>query len=513
MLPSVPRRLARLVCLLAGLTAVLAIAPPAQADVPLISWPAEPQTVAGRSKIDGRQGISQAFTTSQEYVRVTRVRLSLIAQSASAPMLDVRVQLTEAGPASGPGRVLGETVIPRGAIPILPNGAAPDPAALEVTFPATVRLQRRREYRLVLTAADADPWAGDRNVLWLSGAVRQRSGGWSGRQFDGVWEPFRTDCSSCKVQSLEVFVERDTEDADADGIPDAFDTCPAVGNADQRDWDGDGLGDVCDDDIDGDGHANADDAFPYDQYEWRDVDGDGVGDDADQDDDNDSVADGGDNCHLVPNPDQSDLDLDFIGDACDADRDGDAVENGLDNCGDVPNDQADLDADGAGDACDPDDDGDGVEDWADNCLTVANADQRDSDDDGQGDACDAAFGSTDGAAAGGGWITVDGRRVQFAFSAASLRGHVAGLGVIRDGAARIRLVRADGFRRVGAYATVVGDATVDGAAVRFRLVVTDAGEPGVGRDRVSLEAGDRTLSGTVAGGNVQVLGAAAVAGG
>ncbi|MCB9560259.1 MAG: thrombospondin type 3 repeat-containing protein [Kofleriaceae bacterium] len=60
-------------------------------------------------------------------------------------------------------------------------------------------------------------------------------------------------------------------DGDHDGVPDATDNCPAVGNATQDDEDGDGVGDVCDNCP----HVgNADQAS---------ADGDGVGDVCDPD--------------------------------------------------------------------------------------------------------------------------------------------------------------------------------------------------------------------------------------
>jgi len=48
-------------------------------------------------------------------------------------------------------------------------------------------------------------------------------------------------------------------DSDDDGVPDEDDNCPVDSNAEQEDFDGDDIGDVCDDDVDGDNVANVDD--------------------------------------------------------------------------------------------------------------------------------------------------------------------------------------------------------------------------------------------------------------
>ena len=73
-----------------------------------------------------------------------------------------------------------------------------------------------------------------------------------------------------------------TFDSDGDGVPDVTDNCPSTANADQTDYDADGVGDACD-----------------------------------FDDDNDGVPDASDNCRLVANPAQTDTDHDGVGDACD----------------------------------------------------------------------------------------------------------------------------------------------------------------------------------------------------
>ncbi len=80
------------------------------------------------------------------------------------------------------------------------------------------------------------------------------------------------------------------------------------------------------DDADSDGIANANDAFPEDNFEWADSDGDGVGNNADSDDDNDGVSDWED---VFPEDDSesSDYDQDGIGDNADTDDDNDGVSD------------------------------------------------------------------------------------------------------------------------------------------------------------------------------------------
>ncbi len=108
-------------------------------------------------------------------------------------------------------------------------------------------------------------------------------------------------------------------DSDEDGVNDDIDNCPATPNADQKDTDGDGVGDVCDVDDDGDEVNDDTDNCPLvANSDQKDSDGDGIGDVCDSDNDNDTVNDESDNCPLVPNPEQADGDEDGKGDACDA---------------------------------------------------------------------------------------------------------------------------------------------------------------------------------------------------
>jgi hypothetical protein len=67
----------------------------------------------------------------------------------------------------------------------------------------------------------------------------------------------------------------------------------------------------------------------------KDADGDGIGDACDPDADGDGTPDAGDNCPRVANPTQADLDRDEVGDACD-------------QCPETP-DSVDVDGTGCGD--------------------------------------------------------------------------------------------------------------------------------------------------------------------
>ena len=207
----------------------------------------------------------------------------------------------------------------------------------------------------------------------------------------------------------------DQNDLDGDGVANADDDCPDDAGTSTQDQVG------CPDD-DNDGYSNAGDAFPNDANEWMDSDGDGVGDNADAFPNNgfeqyDSDGDGvGDNADAFPNDasETHDTDGDGVGDNADAfplnafeqlDSDGDGVG---DNTDAFPNDASethDTDGDGVGDNSDAfpndasetmDSDGDGVGDNADVFPNDAN-ESDDSDGDGVGDNADQCIDTEPGA--------------------------------------------------------------------------------------------------------------------
>ena len=119
------------------------------------------------------------------------------------------------------------------------------------------------------------------------------------------------------------------QDQDDDYVADHQDNCFGVSNADQKDTDSDGLGDVCDWDDDNDGIDDTDELELGTDPLLSDTDSDGLtdfeelhlGSDPliDGDLDTDTVRNSLDNCVYFYNPSQIDIDSDGKGDACDID--------------------------------------------------------------------------------------------------------------------------------------------------------------------------------------------------
>lgn len=186
------------------------------------------------------------------------------------------------------------------------------------------------------------------------------------------------------------------QDADGDSILDNLDNCPYIWNIDQLDFDNDEVGDVCDSDLDGDqisnnlpvDHQGADNC-PYQDSTGNDADGDGCLDIPDSD--QDGVLDAFDVCQGFD--DSIDSDDDGVPDNCDTypfDWDDDGVNDTVDVCQGY-DDNDDSDGDGLPFGCDeyPDDlDNDGIIDSLDNCISTFNPDQQDSGGEELGDACD-----------------------------------------------------------------------------------------------------------------------------
>src|SRR5215217_9321338 len=174
-------------------------------------------------------------------------------------------------------------------------------------------------------------------------------------------------------------------DRDADGIPDTEDNCADVYNPGQRDDDGDGVGNKCDD-----------------------------GSTTPTDTDSDGVPDVDDQCDTEPGPAPTGCPTDP-----DSDRDADGIRDIEDNCPDDYNPgQRDDDGDGVGNKCDTgstpptDTDNDGVPDSSDNCPNVYNPAQADGDGDGVGNACETPTSTGSAVLVGAGDISSSGSRDQ-----------------------------------------------------------------------------------------------------
>ena len=242
----------------------------------------------------------------------------------------------------------------------------------------------------------------------IDGSIDERLRLWNvagDTDFDGVSNTFDKDDDGDRVPDVgDAFPLDPAEwaDTDRDGVGDYADAFP-YDYGEQFDTDGDGVGDFTDNDDDGDGViddedaypldtnddgtdnrddpdddgdgvVDAEDAFPLDAAESADTDGDGTGDNADTDDDGDGVPDAEDTFPLDP-AESTDTDADGVGDNADA-FPSDA------------NETLDTDGDGIGNNADTDDDGDGVLDMVDSFPLDASA-STDADSDGVPDSSDA----------------------------------------------------------------------------------------------------------------------------
>jgi gliding motility-associated-like protein len=150
---------------------------------------------------------------------------------------------------------------------------------------------------------------------------------------DGVVDTedaFPIDPSEWKDTDLDGVGNNADTDDDNDGQSDYNELVCGSDPLDQysksSDIDSDSIPDCVDEDIDGDGYLNEEDAFPENGSEWLDTDADGLGNNFDVDDDNDGCLDSSDAFPLNPS-ECSDADNDGIGDNEDPDDNNDGFED------------------------------------------------------------------------------------------------------------------------------------------------------------------------------------------
>lgn len=182
---------------------------------------------------------------------------------------------------------------------------------------------------------------------------------WGDVDSDGIGDNVDDDIDGdgiSNIDEMKIGTDSYLADTDGDGISDGIDNCAFVSNADQADSDANDLGDACDDDNDGDGLTDEEEAIWGTDPNLSDTDNDGLSDSMEvaygsnpslRDSDSDGFVDGDDSFPTDPN-EWNDADNDGTGDFSD-------------NCPDISNeDQLNFDNDQYGDVCDDDIDGNGL---------------------------------------------------------------------------------------------------------------------------------------------------------
>jgi hypothetical protein len=112
-------------------------------------------------------------------------------------------------------------------------------------------------YRVATEAGSADAavatTSADSSGAW-STTFTQATGDYYAVAVKTVLPTRRQHHHTCMAATSNI-VTAPPRDGDGDGVYDASDNCPNAANADQKNTDGDGYGDVCDPDADGDGYT------------------------------------------------------------------------------------------------------------------------------------------------------------------------------------------------------------------------------------------------------------------
>jgi hypothetical protein len=117
--------------------------------------------------------------------------------------------------------------------------------------------------------------------------------------------------------------------------------------------------------------------------------------------------------------------------------------------------------------------------------------------------------STPGQVTGGGQVNnaAGNDQIAFGFNAKSDSNGVKGECTVVDPSTgtKIKCTAVTSLVQTGTYATLFGQATVNGTPTDFRIDVDDNGEPGTGRDTFKIHTGSGdTAGGVLKGGNIQV---------